>query len=90
MKKMIVALCAIALMGTAPAVFAQGVSSKTPGHEMQAQGSKKVHKVHKVHHGASAYTPGHKMQAMGSKKGHPGASGYAPGQTTGMSTKPSY
>jgi hypothetical protein len=84
MKTVIIALSAIALVGTAPAVFAQGVSSKTPGHEMQTMGSKKGHP------GASGYTPGHKMHAMGSKKGHPGASGYAPGQTTGMSTKRGY
>lgn len=84
MKTMIIALSATALIVTAPAVFAQGVSSKTPGHEMQAKGSKKGHP------GASGYAPGHEMQAMGSKKGHPGASGYAPGQTTGANTKRSY
>ena len=84
MKSVIVALSVIALVGTAPSVFAQGVSSKTPGHEMQIKGSKKGHP------GASGYSPGHKMHAMGSKKGHPGASGYAPGQTTGASTKSGY
>ena len=84
MKSVIVALSVIALVGTAPAVFAQGVSSKTPGHEMQIKGPKKGHP------GASGYSPGHKMHAMGSKKGHPGASGYAPGQTTGASTKSGY
>lgn len=81
MRTIIVAVSAIALIGTAPAVFAQGASSNAPGQEMQTKGSKKVHT------GASKYTPGHKMHAMGSKKGHPGASGYAPGQTTGASTK---
>lgn len=81
MKTVIVALSAAALIATAPAVFARGVSSKTPGHEMQTMGSKKGHP------GASAYAPGHKMHAMGSKRGHPGASGYAPGQTTGANTK---
>lgn len=80
MKRLIIALSAIALIGTAPAVFAQGVSSKTPGHEMQTKGSKAGHP------GASGYAPGHKKHAMGSKKGHPGASGYAPGQTTGQTT----
>lgn len=84
MKRMIVALTAIAFIGAAPAAFARGASSQTPGHEMQVKGSKKGHP------GASAYTPGHKKQAMGSKKGHPGASGYAPGQTTGTSTKSGY
>jgi hypothetical protein len=84
MRKMIIALSAIALIGTAPAVFAQGVSSKTPGHEMQTKGSKKGQP------GASGYSPGHEMHAMGSKTGHPGASGYAPGQTTGTNTKRSY
>jgi hypothetical protein len=38
MKSMIVAVSVIALIGTAPTVFAQGVSSKTPGHEMQTKG----------------------------------------------------
>jgi len=81
MKTKIIALSAAVLMATAPAVFAQGVSSKTPGHEMQQKGSKKGKP------GASAHAPGHEMQAQGSKKGSPGASGYAPGQTTGSNTK---
>lgn len=84
MRTLIVAVSAAALIAAAPAVFAKGVSSKTPGHEMQAKGSKAGHP------GASGYAPGHKMHAMGSKKGHPGASGYAPGQTTGASTKSGY
>jgi hypothetical protein len=84
MKAMIIAVSVIALIGTTPAVFAQGVSSKTPGHEMQTKGSKKGQP------GASGYSPGHEMHAMGSKKGHPGASGYAPGQTTGTNTKSGY
>jgi hypothetical protein len=79
MKHAIIALSAAALIASAPAVFAQGVSSKTPGHEMQQKGPKKGT------HGASGYSPGHQMQAKGSRKG-PGASGYAPGQTTGAST----
>jgi len=81
MKLAIIAVSTIALIAAAPAVFAQGVSSKTPGHEMQHKSSKKVS------HGASRYAPGHETHAMGSKKGSPGASGYAPGQTTGANTK---
>lgn len=81
MKSTIIALSAIAFIAAAPAVFAAGVSSKTPGHQMQAKGSKKGSP------GASGYAPGHQMQAKGSKKGSPGASGYAPGQTTGSNTK---
>ncbi len=79
MKLAIIALSTAALIASAPAVFAQGVSSKTPGHEMQKKGSKIGT------HGASGYAPGREMQAKGSKPGSPGASGYAPGQTTGMS-----
>jgi hypothetical protein len=79
MKQAIVALSAVALIASAPAVLAKSVSSKTPGHEMQQKGPKKGT------HGASGYSPGHQMQAKGSRKG-PGASGYAPGQTTGAST----
>ncbi|MEH2484975.1 hypothetical protein [Bradyrhizobium sp. AZCC 2230] len=86
MKTKIIALSAAVLMATAPAVFAQGVSSNTPGHEMQQTGSKKGEP------GASSYAPGHKMHhAMhnpkASKRAGPGASNYAPGQTTGASTK---
>jgi len=87
MKPKIIALSAAVVMATAPAVFAQAVSSKTPGHEMQQMGSKKGEP------GASSYAPGHKMHhamhhAKAMKKTHPGASNYAPGQTTGMSAKP--
>jgi hypothetical protein len=82
--KTIIALTTAALVVASPAVFAAGVSSNTPGHEMQSKGAKKGT------HGASGYTPGHEMQAKGSKKGEPGASGYAPGQTTGANTKRSY
>lgn len=81
MKFAIIAVSAAAMIASAPAVFAQGVSSKTPGHEMQDRGSKKGSP------GASGYAPGHEMQAKGSKKGSPGASGYAPGQTSGSNTK---
>ena len=79
MRLAIIALSAVAIVTSAPVAFAQGVSSKTPGHEMQDRGSKKGSP------GASGYAPGHEMQARGSKKGEPGASGYAPGQTTGSS-----
>ena len=59
MKLAVIALSTAALIASAPAVFAQGVSSKTPGHEMQQSGS---------------------------MTGSPGASGYAPGQTSGSNT----
>lgn len=82
MKAMIIALSAAVVMATAPAVFAQGASSKTPGHEMQQMGSQKGEP------GASSYAPGHKkkQQAKSSKKTSPGASSYAPGRTTGQTT----
>jgi hypothetical protein len=83
MKLAIIAVSAAALVASAPMVFAQGVSSKSPGHEMQDRGSKKGSP------GASGYAPGHEMQARGSKHGSPGASGYAPGQTTGSNTRSS-
>lgn len=87
MKTTIIALSAAVAMATAPAVLAQGVSSKAPGQEMQQTGSKKGEP------GASSYAPGHKMHhamhhAKTAKKTHAGASNYAPGQTTGASTKP--
>lgn len=91
MKMTIIALSAAVAMATAPAVLAQGVSSKAPGQEMQQTGSKKGEP------GASSYAPGHKMHhamhhtmhhAKASKKTHAGASNYAPGQTTGASTRP--
>ena len=77
MKHAMIAISTAALIVSAPAVFAQGVSSKTPGHEMQDRGSKTGSP------GASGYAPGQEMQAKGSKKGEPGASDYAPGQTSG-------
>lgn len=87
MKMTIIALSAAVAMAAAPAVLAQGVSSKAPGQEMQQTGSKKGEP------GASSYVPGHKMHhamhhAKATKKTHAGASNYAPGQTTGASTKP--
>jgi hypothetical protein len=80
MKAIIVALSAAGLVVASPAAFAQGVSSKSPGHEMQKHGSIKGSP------GASGYAPGQEMQERGSKTGTHGASGYAPGQTTGSST----
>jgi len=78
MKLTIIALSAAALIASSPVVFAQGVSSKTPGHEMQKKGSVKGSP------GASGYAPGQEMHAKGSKRGTEGASGYAPGhETTG-------
>jgi|tagenome__1003787_1003787.scaffolds.fasta_scaffold20310599_2 hypothetical protein len=81
MKLVVIALSIAAFVASAPAVFAQDASSKTPGHEMQQKGPKKGS------HGASGYSPGHQMHAKGSKSGNPGASGYAPGQTTGSNTQ---
>jgi hypothetical protein len=80
MKLAVIALSTAALIASAPAVFAQGVSSKTPGHEMQQRGSMTGSP------GASGYAPGQGMQTTGSKNGSPGASGYAPGQTSGSNT----
>jgi hypothetical protein len=68
-KTTIIALSAAALVVAVPAVFAQGVSSKTPGHEMQHKLSKKRHP------GPSGYAQRRQMQT----KGYPGAFGYAPG-----------
>ena len=80
MKLAIVTISTAAAIAFAPAVFAKGASSQTPGHEMQQKGPKKGS------HGASGYSPGHQMHAKGSKSGSPGASGYAPGQATGVNT----
>ena len=81
--KTIVAAAAIAF---ATSAFAQGVSTKSPGHQMQS--AKKS-----TAPGASEYAPGHKMKTAkksGTKSTKPGASQYAPGQTTGANTKKSY
>jgi hypothetical protein len=80
MRLAMITLSAVAIMASAPVAFAQGVSSKTPGHEMQEKGSKTGSP------GASGYAPGQEMQAKGSKNGEPGASAYAPGQTSGSNT----
>jgi len=87
MKTKIIALSAAVVMATAPAVFAQGASSKAPGQEMQQMGSKKGEP------NASSYAPGHKKHhamhhAKAPKTTSPGASNVAPGQTTGASTRP--
>jgi hypothetical protein len=75
MKTTITALCAAALIATAPAVLAQGVSSKTP--DLQ-------HKLSRKTHGdVSGYAPRHPMQAKGSKRGYSRAIGYAPAEPTG-------
>jgi len=83
MKLAVIALSTAAVIASAPAVFAHGASSKTPGHEMQKYGKRAGHHV-------SSYSPGHRMQAYRSKTGYPGASGYAPSETrdiTDISTK---
>ena len=83
MKLAVIALSTAAVIASAPEVFAQGVSSKTPGHEMQKYGKKAGHR-------ASGYAPGHRMQANRSKTGYPGAFGYAPGEArdiTDITTK---
>jgi hypothetical protein len=64
----------------ATSAFAQGVSNKTPGHQMQDA-------TKSTAPGASEYAPGHKMQNA-TKSTAPGASEYAPGhQTIGSNTK---
>ena len=63
----IIALSAAVLIAAAPAVFAKGVSSKTPSVQ---------HKVSKKHHGVTNYA---EMQGKGWTMGYPGAFGYAPG-----------
>jgi hypothetical protein len=72
MKLAVIALSAAAMIASAPAVFAQGASSKTPGHAQ-------MHGKNAGHH-ASGYAPGQRMQANRSKTGYPGASGYAPSE----------
>jgi hypothetical protein len=71
----------------ATSAFAQGVSNKTPGHQMQ---DAKKSGTESTRPGASEYAPGHKMQdarKSGAESTRPGASEYAPGQTTGSNTK---
>jgi hypothetical protein len=73
MKLAVIALSTAAVIASAPAVFAQGASSQTPGHHMQKYGKK-------AGHHASSYAPGHRMQTDRSKPGS-GAFGYAPSVT---------
>jgi hypothetical protein len=83
MKLAVIALSTAAVIACAPAVFAHGASSKTPGHEMQKYGKKAGHR-------ASSYAPGHRMRAYRPKTGSPGVFGYAPSETrdiTDISTK---
>jgi hypothetical protein len=82
-KTTIIALSAAALIAAAPAVFAQGVTSKTPGLQ---------HKVSKKYHPAvSGHTPRREMQARGSNngsnKGYPRAFGYAPAEVLDRETE---
>ena len=70
MKTTIIALSAAAFIAAAPAVLAQGVSSKTTPLQ---------HKVSKKHRpGITRYAPLRQVQAKGSKNSYPGALGYAP------------
>jgi hypothetical protein len=71
MKLAVIALSTAAVIAFAPAVFAQGASNNTPGHEMQKVGKK-------AGHHASSSAPRRRMQANRSKTGYPGASGSAP------------
>jgi hypothetical protein len=72
MKLSVIALSTAAVIAFAPAVFAQGASSKTPGHEMQKYGKK-------AGHHASSYASGRRMQSNRSKTAYPG--GDAPTET---------
>jgi len=71
MKLAVIALSTAAVIASAPVVFAQRASSKTPGHEMQKYAKK-------AGHHASGHASRHRMQANRSKPGSPGAFGYAP------------
>jgi hypothetical protein len=82
MKLTVIALSTAAVIAYAPAVLAEGVSSKTPGHEMQKYGKKAGHR-------ASSYAPNRRMQVNRSKTGSPGGFSYPPGQTTGSTPEPS-
>jgi hypothetical protein len=74
MKLAVIALSAAAVIGFAPAVFAHGASSKTPGHEMQKYGKKAGHR-------ASSDAPARQVRAPRSKAGSPGGFGHAPRET---------
>jgi hypothetical protein len=70
-KTTIIALSAAVLIAAAPAVFAEGVSSKTASAQ---------HKVSRKHHpGVNNYALRREMQVKGRTMGYPGAFGYAPG-----------
>ena len=77
----IITLSAAALIAAAPAVFAQGVPSKTPG--LQHKVSKKKHSGVSV----SVYTPLREMQARGSRNVYPRAFGYAPSEVLDRETE---
>lgn len=78
MKLTTAVIAATALFATPALVSAEGVSDKSPGHEMQTKGSVSGSP------GASGSAPGQKMQDKESVPGTTGASGYAPShQTTG-------
>jgi hypothetical protein len=71
-KTTIIALSVTALISAAPAVLAQGASSKSAGLQ---------HKVSKKHPPAvSGHAPRSGMQANGWKRTYPGAFGYAPSE----------
>ena len=80
MKLAVIALSTAVIIAFAPAVFAQGISSKTHGHQMQKYGKKAGHR-------ASNYAPGHRMQAYRSKTGYSGAFGYAPAEVLDRETE---
>ena len=86
MKLVILPLATAALIAASPAL-AQGVSSQTPGHQMQSdtQTQKTQKQSQPDSPGASSYAPGQKMQSdreKGRETPGPGASKYAPGHST--------
>jgi hypothetical protein len=75
MKRIVPALTAAMLVFAAPTVFAQGVSSDAPGRQPKGTHDSP---------GASYNAPGQEKLrgADNPNPGSPGASGYAPGQST--------
>ena len=70
MKTTIIALSVAALIAAAPAVFAQGIPSKTPNVQ---------HKVSKQRHpGLSGHTVRREVEAKAWRNGYPRAFGYTP------------
>jgi hypothetical protein len=71
-KLLIPAAALIALLAVTDVAFAAGASKFAPGRETRMSGT----------HGASFNAPGRMYLRAGKKSlpGHPGASGYAPGQ----------